>query len=432
MTKPVKAVDPEDLPACDMSAVGRHRFARISPRKAMLLMDLVRGRSVDDALDTLRFCRQRAAQMIAKVIKSAAANLDDQIHVNGHTGVLVVSQATVDGGPVMRRFQPKDRGKAHPIKKRTSHLSVRVSLEVRARSRKKRRFGPRATPSVGGSGSRDTINRLTLSTSPPKMGDGEVADMRVVGADQEQISKKESDREGIPLDTRPSIRDERPRMALRFANWRITWRNHMGPTWTFSEATSGAENPQYPDPSLFQARHDLRIQIYSPFSEHRACLFLDRFTVEESKQVFFGVMWAHCADLNTLWTASREFAVAATARKGGSSSVRWLINGRHRPAFGDSNVSVLPAVPPQSSARGELTGLYVEVGDFEFEAQLARIDGHDKILSLILPMLPESSFTALIARLIHATKAAGFETVDLDGVLELLEDGFSPISAKSS
>src|SRR4051794_25112825 len=104
-----------------------HRFARIAPRKARLVMDLVRGRDVDDALTLLRFSKQRASGMIEKVIRSAVANANEQETPVRNT--LFVAKAWVDPGPVIKRFQPKDRGKAYPINKRTSHLVV--SLDER-------------------------------------------------------------------------------------------------------------------------------------------------------------------------------------------------------------------------------------------------------------------------------------------------------------
>jgi len=103
----------------------KHRFARISPRKARLLMNLVRGRSVDDAITLLRFSKQRASGMIEKVIRSAIANATEQ-EVAPAQGTFFVAKAWVDPGPVIKRFQPKDRGKAYPINKRTSHLCVTI------------------------------------------------------------------------------------------------------------------------------------------------------------------------------------------------------------------------------------------------------------------------------------------------------------------
>jgi large subunit ribosomal protein L22 len=105
-----------------MAYQAKHRFARISPRKARLVMGLIRGRDVDDALTLLRFSKQRASVMIEKVVRSAVANANEQDVPSRNT--LYVSSAWVDPGPVIKRFQPKDRGKAYSIKKRTSHLVV--------------------------------------------------------------------------------------------------------------------------------------------------------------------------------------------------------------------------------------------------------------------------------------------------------------------
>jgi large subunit ribosomal protein L22 len=101
-----------------------HRYARIAPRKARLSMDMVRGRDVDDAITMLRFAKQRASGMIEKVIRSAVANANEQEVPSRNT--LYVASARVDPGPIIKRFQPKDRGKAYPIQKKTSHLVVEL------------------------------------------------------------------------------------------------------------------------------------------------------------------------------------------------------------------------------------------------------------------------------------------------------------------
>src|SRR5215469_3227198 len=101
-----------------------HRFARIAPRKARLLMDLIRGRDVDDAIAMLQFSKQRASGMIEKVVRSAVANAAEQ-EVRTQNA-LYVRECWVDPGPIIKRFQPKDRGKAYSILKRTSHLCVTV------------------------------------------------------------------------------------------------------------------------------------------------------------------------------------------------------------------------------------------------------------------------------------------------------------------
>lgn len=100
----------------------KHRFARIAPRKARLLMNLIRGRDVDDAITMLQFAKQRASGLIEKVVRSAVANAAEQ-DVRTRNA-LFVKECWVDPGPTIKRFQPKDRGKAYSIMKRTSHLCV--------------------------------------------------------------------------------------------------------------------------------------------------------------------------------------------------------------------------------------------------------------------------------------------------------------------
>ncbi len=107
-----------------MAFTSTHRFARISARKARLVADLIRGKSVDQALTALTFSKKRAAVLISKTLKSAVANADQ---AEADVRNLIVTEAKVDEGPTMKRFQPKDRGRAHPIMKRTSHISVAVA-----------------------------------------------------------------------------------------------------------------------------------------------------------------------------------------------------------------------------------------------------------------------------------------------------------------
>ena len=102
----------------------KHRFARISSRKVKLVIDLIRGRTCSEAMDQLRFNPRRCAGMIQKVLKSAMVNADEQ---EADMRSLFVKDARVDGGPYYSRWRPKDRGRAHPIAKRTSHIMVTVA-----------------------------------------------------------------------------------------------------------------------------------------------------------------------------------------------------------------------------------------------------------------------------------------------------------------
>lgn len=107
-----------------MAYIASHRFARIAPRKARLVADMVRGLPVDQALTSLEFSKRRGAWYLKSVLKSAIANAEES---DADVANLVVSRSWVDEGPTIKRFQPKDRGRAHPINKRTSHLHVEVA-----------------------------------------------------------------------------------------------------------------------------------------------------------------------------------------------------------------------------------------------------------------------------------------------------------------
>ena len=108
--------------------VARHRYARISSRKARLIADMIRGRSVNSALELLELMPQRAATFFKKVLLSAMANasLEETVDVND----LLVVDARVDDGPMLNnrlRYRPGPQGRAMPYAKKTSHLTVIVA-----------------------------------------------------------------------------------------------------------------------------------------------------------------------------------------------------------------------------------------------------------------------------------------------------------------
>ena len=105
----------------------RHRFARITARKARRIADLIRGRPVNQALELLQFAPQRGASFYLKVVRSAIANasLDEDVNVNR----LYISECRADDGPLLNdrmRFRPGPQGRAMPFAKRLSHLTVKV------------------------------------------------------------------------------------------------------------------------------------------------------------------------------------------------------------------------------------------------------------------------------------------------------------------
>jgi len=107
-----------------------HRYADMSPRKIRPMAALVRGRPADEALELLRYLPNKSARLIEQAIKSALGNAEDR----GARKIenLFVVEARVDGGPIMKRIQPRARGTAYPIKRRCAHIHVTVAEEEAA------------------------------------------------------------------------------------------------------------------------------------------------------------------------------------------------------------------------------------------------------------------------------------------------------------
>lgn len=106
-----------------MEASAIARFVHVPPRKARLVVDLIRGQDINQALQTVRFTHKAAARIVEKVLKSALANAQ---HNHGVKDVdrLVVKEAYVDQGPTVKRIQPRAMGRAYRIRKRTSHITI--------------------------------------------------------------------------------------------------------------------------------------------------------------------------------------------------------------------------------------------------------------------------------------------------------------------
>jgi large subunit ribosomal protein L22 len=120
------------------------KFVRLSPQKARLVADLVRGKKVDEALNILKFSTKKAAKVLRKVLDSAIANAENN---NGaDVDELKVKEIFIDEGPTMKRIMPRAKGSADRIKKRTSHVTVRVSDEQPAKKAKAKPAAKAAAP----------------------------------------------------------------------------------------------------------------------------------------------------------------------------------------------------------------------------------------------------------------------------------------------
>ncbi len=100
------------------------RHLRIAPRKARGVVDLIRGKNVGEALQILDFVPKKGARLVAKTLKSVVANAESQQRVD--VDRLFVRRITVDGGATLKRFMPRAHGRATPIRKRTSHITIVV------------------------------------------------------------------------------------------------------------------------------------------------------------------------------------------------------------------------------------------------------------------------------------------------------------------
>jgi len=113
-----------------MEAKAIAKTVRIAPRKARLVADLVRGKSVVEAMVILANTNKAASPLIDKVIKSAAANAVNNHMMDEET--LYVKEIMINEGPTLKRFRPRAKGSASPIMKRTSHINVVVAEKVEA------------------------------------------------------------------------------------------------------------------------------------------------------------------------------------------------------------------------------------------------------------------------------------------------------------
>lgn len=99
------------------------RYVRISPRKARLVADLVRGKDLEEALRIFAFFPKRASKVLEKVVKSAVANAEVSPEIED-VSALYIKSIFVDGGPVLKRYRPRAMGRAYMVRRRTSHITV--------------------------------------------------------------------------------------------------------------------------------------------------------------------------------------------------------------------------------------------------------------------------------------------------------------------
>ena len=110
-----------------VESMAKIRYARLSPRKARRVVDLIRGEKAGEAMLKLKFMPYRAARNVEKLLKSAMSNAETAIEKAGESvdaENMEISKVFVDAGPVMKRMMPRAMGRANVIKKRTSHITL--------------------------------------------------------------------------------------------------------------------------------------------------------------------------------------------------------------------------------------------------------------------------------------------------------------------
>ena len=113
-----------------MEAFAKLKYLRITPRKVRVVADLIRGKKVDQALAQLAYVEKRAAEPLAKLLRSAVANADQAAKGQLDADALFVKSLMVDQGPSLRRFMPRAMGRAFKVLKKTSHIVLTVSDEA--------------------------------------------------------------------------------------------------------------------------------------------------------------------------------------------------------------------------------------------------------------------------------------------------------------
>jgi large subunit ribosomal protein L22 len=166
------------------SATAVARFVRVSPTKARRVIDLVRGKSVAEALDILRWAPQAASEPVAKVIASAAANAQNNNGLDPAT--LVVATVYADGGPTAKRIRPRAQGRAFRIRKRTSHITVIVESRPGKNAR--------ASQSASATRARRAQASKAASTAPAKKAPAKKAPAKKAAAEKAPAKKASADK----------------------------------------------------------------------------------------------------------------------------------------------------------------------------------------------------------------------------------------------
>jgi len=114
-----------------MEVIAKGKYIKVSPKKAREIVSLIRGKNAKEAREAMKFMPQAAAEEIYKVVSSAVANAQHNFSLD--PDALTISSITIDGGPTLKRYRPRARGRVSNIKRKTSHITVIVSGDVKTK-----------------------------------------------------------------------------------------------------------------------------------------------------------------------------------------------------------------------------------------------------------------------------------------------------------
>jgi large subunit ribosomal protein L22 len=117
-----------------MEVIATGKYISVSPKKARAIVDLVRGKNAKESVALLKQMPQVGAEVVSKVINSAMANAENNFNLD--KSMLTIAKITVNGGPTIKRFQPRAKGMASSIRRRTSHIEVVVSGDIKTKAKK--------------------------------------------------------------------------------------------------------------------------------------------------------------------------------------------------------------------------------------------------------------------------------------------------------
>ncbi len=112
-----------------MEAKAVVRYVKMSPRKARIVANMVRGKNVEEALAILQLLPKKGAKIVGKLLRSATANAEDKSKGKVDVDALIVKSIQIDNGPLTKRWMPRSMGRANRIQKRTSHISIVVDVD---------------------------------------------------------------------------------------------------------------------------------------------------------------------------------------------------------------------------------------------------------------------------------------------------------------